>query len=172
MSSVSLTVDNKTTNLRRERSSSLGVSTTLDTGNPNSNVPYSMYYQLISLLGVNPKTNEIDCQYYRSNNGGLTYTFYGFDGKYAEIWVPFWQVIQYSPPACRFTVYSEFDCSIGGLHVSCTSLGADFLRAAYIYVNYDNSTVSVAQAAYPTSPGSPVEFDKIDSNSQARLIVQ
>jgi hypothetical protein len=172
LSSVSVTTNGKTELLRPETPNALGTSILLDTGSPGSAIPSSMYYQLTEVLEVNPVTNQVDCQYLNSD-GGLTYTFYGFDGKYADIWVPFKQVIRpFVSDVCYLTITPEYDCSRGATHFSCTTLGEDFLRAAYIYVNYDNSTISIAQAAYEIPNLCPDGIEQVGSRSQAPLIVQ
>jgi hypothetical protein len=165
-------VNRKKTPLTLAPSSALGVSITLDTGSPGSSIPSSMFSQLTSLLGADPVNGRVDCEYMFSD-GGLTYTFYGFNGKYADILVPFKQVIKWTYPGeCYLTIGSEFDCSRGGLKASCTSLGADFLRAAYIYVNYDNLTVSVAQATYETPHLWPVGIEEFASSDQTPFAIQ
>lgn len=162
LSSVSVKANGKTEILRPEKQNTLGTSILLDTGSPGSAIPRSMYYQLTEVLGVNPVTNQIDCGYL-SSDGGLTFTFYGFDGQYPAIWVPFRQVIKGfvigGKDVCYFTITPEYDCSRGTTQFSCTTLGEDFLRTAYIYVNYDNSTISIAQANYgnPSSCAGAVE---------------
>jgi hypothetical protein len=116
-----------------------------------------MYYQLAALLQFDAQTGNMDCQYVESD-GGLVFTFYGFEGKYVDIWVPFKYIIaRYTDGRCQFSMQPELDCSRGGdFRLRCASLGADFLRAAYIYVNYDNLTVSIAQAHYTIPHSWPV----------------
>ena len=126
-----------------------------------------MYYQLTEVLEVDPTTNRIPCEYAESDTG-LTFGFLGFDGKNAEIWVPFKQFIKpLGHGLCSFTIGREYDCSRGpDVKSSCTTLGEDFLRAAYIYVNYDNMTVSMAQAAYNVQAA---ETEKVGSGAQVPL---
>jgi hypothetical protein len=129
-----------------------------------------MYNQLVELLGVDPKTSRIDCQHLFSDEG-LTYTFMGFDGKFKDIRVPFKQFILWRVPGeCEFTLNGEFDCSRGENRINCTSLGQEFLRSAYMHVNYDNLTVSIAQAAYEEPHEWPAGIEKDGRSSQAPLM--
>lgn len=172
LSSVTVTLNGWTHVLQPNSANALGISISLDTGSPGSSIPNSMYNELAKMLDVDPKTSNIDCKYLFAD-GGLTYTFYGFEGKYADIWVPFKQIIKWtSPGECQFTIGPEFDCSRGDIPFSCTVLGSDFLRAAYIFVNYDNLTVSVAQADYEVPHSWPAGFEGDFSRTQAPLIVQ
>lgn len=169
LSSISVTLNGKTEFLRPESPNVLGTSILLDTGSPGSAIPNSMYYQLAEVLEVDPVTNRVACEYMKSD-GGLTYSFLGFDGKYADILVPFKQVIQpLGHGLCAFTIGREYDCSRGDVKFSCTTLGEDFLRAAYIYVNYDNSTVSMAQAAYEKPHLYEDGIEQTGSRAQAPL---
>jgi hypothetical protein len=140
---VSLTVDGKTTELPPDSANLLGTSITVDTGDSITNLPDSMYNELLNVLGVNPNTKLIDCKFLFGDRF-LKVSFYGFLGKYANIKVPLRYIIEWvSGTQCQLTVQNKLDCSRGGGldHLRCSSLGADFLRDAYLYVNYDNLTV-------------------------------
>ncbi len=108
-----------------------------------------MYYHLIGLLDIEPNRPQLDCDYYFSGDG-LEFTFLGFGGASTQIWVPFRYFIARDTKegTCWLSIQQEIDCSWGNTRMSCSILGSDFLRAAYLYVNYDNSTVSLGQAAY------------------------
>jgi hypothetical protein len=131
-----------------------------------------MYYQLTEVLEVDPVNSQVDCAYMQSD-GGLTFSFYGFDGKYADIWVPFKQVIRHltagDTGVCIITISFEVDCPRGNSRFTCSVLGEDFLRAAYFYVNYDNLTVSMAQAAYDSPDLYPDGIKQVGNRVQAPL---
>jgi hypothetical protein len=95
----------------------------------------------------------------------------GFGGKHAHIWVPFRYMIQRGTtqtPDCKLSITPGGDCSRGGLKASCSWFGSDFLRAAYIYIDYDSLTVSMAQASYKN----PLTwaFDQTVERSQNPLV--
>jgi hypothetical protein len=170
---VSLTVDKKTTELPPDTANLLGTSVTVDTGNSNTNLPDNMYNELLKVLGVDPKTKIVDCRYL-FGDGSLKFSFYGFQGKYSNVKVPLRYIIQWgSGGECGLTVSNELGCSRGGgIDYSCASLGADFLRAAYLYVNYDNLTIGLAQAVYEDPIAWPVEMERLSTTDQARFTVQ
>jgi len=153
LASATVTVNGKTQHLPSEYPNTLGISVTLDTGSPGSVLPLSMYNKLVELLGADPKTRQVSCKYIFKEKEGLTFSFMGFGGKHAHIWVPFRYMIQWGAPQtpdCKLSFTPEEDCFRGGLQATCSWFGSDFLRAAYIYIDYDSLTVSMAQARYET----------------------
>lgn len=132
-----------------------------------------MYNELLAVLGVDQKNKIVDCRVL-FGDALLSFTFYGFDEKYTNIEVPLRYIIQWvSGTQCQLAVQSELDRGRGGgISYHCASLGADFLRPAYLYVNYDNLTVRLAQAVYENPMVWTVEMEQLRGTEQFLLTIQ
>ncbi|EXJ58867.1 hypothetical protein A1O7_06297 [Cladophialophora yegresii CBS 114405] len=130
----------------------------LDTGSTYTYLPRRQFNVLATALDAELADEDyglyvVSCDY-KSVRGGLDYTFDGPDGR-VTISVPWEQVVIANDALPKDVCLLGFIPSPDneGFYV----FGETFLRSAYLLYNYDDLTISLAQASYDTSCDDCVE---------------
>ncbi|ETI22163.1 hypothetical protein G647_06236 [Cladophialophora carrionii CBS 160.54] len=124
----------------------------LDTGSTYTYLPRRQFNILATALDAELAYEDYDlyvvsCDY-KTVDGGLDYTFDGPSGR-VTISVPWEQVVIENDALPDDVCFLGFipDPDNEGFYV----FGETFLRSAYLLYNYDDLTISLAQASYDTS---------------------
>ncbi|KAK6364355.1 hypothetical protein LTS17_012252 [Exophiala oligosperma] len=122
---------------------------TLDTGTTISRLPQTQVAAIAAALGASLSTSDSEVYTYvldcglASSAGGLSFTFADVSGS-VTITVPYSELIMDGSSAgqCMLGMWGEPDDTENGNFI----LGDTFLRSAYVLYNFDDMTVSLAQA--------------------------
>lgn len=119
---------------------------TLDTGSTLTDVPSDAYNSILSLFSTTPNTNGDLSTSCTAPSGSLTFGF--GEGPAVGITVPFSELAVPYPgqssdaSSCLYGLSSQSETQ------SVMTFGDTFLRSAYVYYDFDNLQISLAQSAW------------------------